>query len=73
MIIFDCYGHMVSDASEQELQEFARSLGISNIWRHSKNGYPQYDLVEKGVKAKARAAGAYEVSPKQLVQQAFRR
>lgn len=72
MILFDNYGHMVSDTSERELHRFARMIRLKREWYQTgKRLHPHYDLTTSGAKERARKAGAIQVTPQELVQRAW--
>jgi len=74
MILFDSFGHLVSDTSEQELHSFAKRIGLKREWfqtpgfgRH----HAHYDLTTCRMIEKARLYGASEVGCEELVKRAW--
>lgn len=63
-------GHLVSDASLDELHEFAESLGLRREWFQCKS-IPHYDLTGH-VYELAVARGAIVVSSREIVRRAVR-
>ncbi len=63
-------GHLVSDASLEELHEFARLLGLRREWFHIRS-IPHYDLTG-GIYQLAIERGAMLVSSRELVRRAVR-
>ncbi len=80
MIIFDKMGHMVSTESADELHAFATQIGLKREWyqipshRIGEGYHPEmfrhYDLAPSARK-RAKAHGATEVEPKELVTRAW--
>ena len=68
MIYYDQIGHMISDTSLEELHDFAiKKLNFKRSWFQSKFNLPHYDLTTTRAKNRAKAAGAIEIGPKELV------
>ncbi|MDX2029647.1 MAG: DUF4031 domain-containing protein [Blastocatellia bacterium] len=63
-------GHLVSDASLDELHDFAASLGLRREWFQAKS-IPHYDLTGE-VYDRAIASGALLVSSREIVRRAVR-
>lgn len=64
--------HLATDADLDELHAFAASIGVPRIAFHAGAKFPHYDLRERH-RALAVAAGAIEVSSKELVRRCFHR
>lgn len=62
--------HLATDGTLDELHAFARSLGLPRMAFHSRAKHPHYDLREP-YRTHAVAAGAIEVSSKELVRRCF--
>lgn len=64
--------HMVSDTSEEELHAFAARIGLKRSWFQGrpKSSAAHYDLTPSR-RARAVAAGAVEVSARELVARNF--
>lgn len=58
--------HMISDSSEEELHEFAEKIGLKRHWFRAKS-FPHYDLPKKMKYEDVLAAGAYQITPRELV------
>lgn len=63
-------GHLVSDASLEELHDFAQSLGIARRWFQMKS-IPHYDLTSPEYET-AIERGAILVSSREIVRRAVR-
>lgn len=59
--------HLVSDKSDNELHEFAESIGLKREWFQYKSKFPHYDITTKRKLNKALNAGARLISKKALV------
>jgi hypothetical protein len=64
--------HLATDGALDELHAFARSIGVPRMAFHSSAKHPHYDLREHH-RSLAIAAGAVEVSGKDLVRKCFRK
>lgn len=64
-------GHLVSDASLEELHQFAEGLGLRREWFQSKS-IPHYDLTGAEYEL-ALQRGALLVSSREIVRRAVRR
>lgn len=59
--------HLMSDASVEELHEFAQSIGLRRNWFQDHLLHPHYDLTTQRMANKAVLCGATRVDPKELV------
>ena len=64
--------HLASDRDVAELHDFARDVGIPRSAYHPHAQHPHYDLTAER-RVLAVAAGAVEVTSKELVRRCFRR
>lgn len=64
--------HLATDGPVEALHAFAASIGVPRIAFHAGARHPHYDLREGG-RARAVAAGAVEVTSKELVRRCFLR
>ena len=64
--------HLATDGELNELHGFAASIGVPRMAFHARASHPHYDLREHH-RALAVAAGAIEVSSKDLVRTCFRK
>jgi hypothetical protein len=64
--------HLATDGDLEELHAFAQSIGVPRMAFHGRAKHPHYDLREAH-RAKAVAAGAIEVTSKELVRICFLR
>lgn len=64
--------HLATDEDLGGLHAFARSLGVPRMAFHSHADHPHYDLRDHH-RALAVAAGAVEVSSKELVRRCFQK
>ena len=82
MILVDFIGHMVSDKSKKELDEFAEELGMKRSWYQTPSKgaditkrHPcyaeHYDLTTSRMIDKALRLGAEQVSPGELTRRAW--
>lgn len=63
--------HLMSDTSREELHEFAEKIGLKRSWFQDHPRLYHYDVTE-GMRRKAVAAGAEEVSQKELSRRMIR-
>lgn len=70
MILTDKKGHLISNASFDELHEFAASIGLKREWYQNKR-IPHYDLTTQHMKAKAIKHGACLVNSREIVRNAL--
>lgn len=72
MIIFDNYGHLVRTESAEELHAFAACINLHRSWYQAGKGeHPHYDLTSDNARDRARAAGAIQTTPQDLVRRAW--
>jgi hypothetical protein len=64
--------HLATDGELDALHAFARSIGVPRLAFHPHAVHPHYDLTPER-RASAVAAGAIEVSSKELVKRCFKR
>ena len=64
--------HLATDGPIDELHAFAASIGVPRMAFHNAARHPHYDLRERH-RALAVAAGAIEVTSKDLVRRCFRK
>lgn len=64
--------HLMSDASVEELHEFAQRIGCRRSWFQDHPNLAHYDLTE-AMRRKAIAAGAREVSSKEMARAMWRK
>ena len=63
--------HLTSDTSLEELEEFARQIGLRPEWRHDAHR-PHYDVFGKMID-RAREAGAQDVPKREWMDRAIRK
>lgn len=75
MIYMDKIGHLISDASLEELHNFAQKLGLKREWFQEDSGknnhdtrFKHYDLTTTRMRFKAESLGAICVSPRVIVE-----
>ena len=73
-ILLDNFGHLVSDASLDELHEFARRIRLPRSWFQGApmHAHPHYDLMVQWRRDWALRAGATFVSGREAVQRMVR-
>ncbi|MCL6487370.1 MAG: DUF4031 domain-containing protein [Alicyclobacillus mali] len=59
--------HMVSTDSLDDLHAFAARIGLPPRWFHPAPRHPHYDLLTDDALAKALAAGARRVRPRDII------
>jgi hypothetical protein len=64
--------HLATDGPIDELHRFAQSIGVPRMAFHARAKHPHYDL-RAHHRALAVAAGAVEVTSKDLVRRCFRK
>lgn len=59
--------HVITDATLDELHEFAQSIGLRRAWFQDHPRHPHYDTIAPRMQSRALRAGAKKVSPKEIV------
>ncbi len=68
-VVYDRLGHLRADTLN-ELHEFARTLGLRRAWFQGRaSRFPHYDLTTTNARRRAKAAGAIEISVRDMVRQ----
>ena len=63
--------HVVSTESEQELHEFAKSIGLKRAWYQNHPRHPHYDIISKRILALAYRKGAEQVTGFDILKRAW--
>ena len=68
-ILLDEIGHLVSTVDEDELHEFAQSIGLKREWFQP--GSPHYDVMSVRIRKEAIDKGAEVIKATELVKRAY--
>lgn len=71
-VFYNRLSHFVAD-TEEELHAFARAIGLKRRWYQEKGILSHYDLTTPRAMQRAAAAGAIEISPKEIVKKLRKR
>jgi|LSQX01.3.fsa_nt_gb hypothetical protein len=59
--------HLITDGDQEELHQFAQSIGLKREWYQDNPRHPHYDLTSPRMAHKAVQSGVKRVSKRQLV------